>query len=125
MLVPSGPTEEKLIEALKTGPYGKCVFHCNNNVVDHQVVNHEYDRWNNDEFYHVWFYDETSRYAKFMGTRGEVIVDMQPDEKESKIVIEYFDPERTKEIINVEELSEDFSDTAVEITGWWKNFWIL
>ena len=25
VLVPSGPTEEKLIEALKTGPYGKCV----------------------------------------------------------------------------------------------------
>ena len=34
---------------------------------------------------------------------------MQPDEKESKIVIEYFDPGRTKEIINVAELSEDFS----------------
>lgn len=71
------------------------------------------------------FTAETSRYAKFMGTRGEVIVDMQPDEKESKIVIEYFDPGRTKEIINVAELSEDFRDTAVEITGWWKNFWIL
>ena len=24
---------------------------------------------------------ETSRYAKFMGTKGELIVDMQPDEK--------------------------------------------
>ena len=57
------------------------------------------------------FTAETSRYAKFMGTRGEVIVDMQPDEKESKIVIEYFDPGRTKEIINVAELSEDFFGT--------------
>ncbi len=55
------------------------------------------------------FTAETSRYAKFMGTRGEVIVDMQPDEKESKIVIEYFDPGRTKEVIDVAALSDDFS----------------
>ena len=62
------------------------MFHCDNNVVDHQVINHEYDRWDNDELYDVWFYlVETSRYAKFMGTKGELIVDMQPDEKESKI----------------------------------------
>ena len=57
------------------------------------------------------FTAETSRYAKFMGTRGEVIVDMQPDEKESKIVIEYFDPGRTKEVIDVAALSvEEFLD---------------
>ena len=109
VLVPSGPTEEKLIEALKTGPYGKCVFHCNNNVVDHQVVNLNMTDGTTMSFTMCGFTAETSRYAKFMGTRGEVIVDMQPDEKESKIVIEYFDPGRTKEIINVAELSEDFS----------------
>ena len=109
VLVPSGPTEEKLIEALKTGPYGKCVFHCNNNVVDHQVVNLNMTDGTTMSFTMCGFTAETSRYAKFMGTRGEVIVDMQPDEKESKIWIEHFDPERTKEIINVVELSEDFS----------------
>ena len=109
VIVPSGPTEDKIEEALKTGPYGRCVFHCDNNVVDHQVINMNMTDGTTMSFTMCGFTYETSRYAKFMGTKGELIVDMQPDEKESKIWIEHFDPERTKEIINVEELSEDFS----------------
>ncbi len=36
------PTPENIMEKLRTGPYGRCVYHCDNNVVDHQVVSMEY-----------------------------------------------------------------------------------
>ena len=64
------PTEETIEKALRTGPYGRCVFHCDNDVVDHQVVNIELDDGVTINFTMSAFTDRCYRTIKVMGTKG-------------------------------------------------------
>lgn len=63
---------------LKT-PYGRCVYYCDNNVVDHQVVNLEYEDGTTVSWQASAFTQEIIRETKIMGTRGEIEGCMEDD----------------------------------------------
>ena len=65
-------TDEEVEEALKTGPYGRCVFQCDNNVVDHQVVNLQFEDGVTVMFTMTSLTPDTSRSIKIMGTKGQI-----------------------------------------------------
>ncbi len=70
-------TLEAVEQALKTGPYGRCVYHCDNNVVDHQVVNLQFTQDITVSFTMCAFTNEGSRIMNIMGTRGQIKCDME------------------------------------------------
>ena len=72
----SEPNEEKVWNALRTGPYGRCVFHCDNDVVDHQTVNLEFANHIHATFTMTAFTQDCRRTVKVCGTLGEVEGDM-------------------------------------------------
>ena len=66
------PTEENVYEAIKTGPYGRCVYHCDNDVVDHEVVDMEFENGATAVFTMTAFTKNTRRTIRVMGTLGEL-----------------------------------------------------
>lgn len=66
----SDPKER--MKALKNGRFGRCPYHCDNDVVDHQVVNMEFKNQVTVAFTMSAFTNETSRTFKMMGTKGEI-----------------------------------------------------
>lgn len=98
------PSVETITEAIKTGPYGRCVYYCDNNVVDHQVVNMKMTDGTTISHTMCGFTATGSRYAKFMGTKGEIIADMT----ENTIKITVFGCKDT-EVIDISEIASDFS----------------
>lgn len=70
------PTVETITEALKTGPYGRCVYQCDNDVVDHQVVNMEMENGVTVSFSMCAFHNKGGRTTTYMGTKGEIFADM-------------------------------------------------
>lgn len=87
----SDVTVEGVTAALRTGPYGRCVYSCDNDVVDHQVVNMLFANGATASFTMTAFTTHRNRETHIFGTRGEIygdgakieIVDFVTDQQET------------------------------------------
>jgi predicted dehydrogenase len=66
------PTFESITAALQTGPYGRCVYECDNNVVDNQVVSMQFAGGKTSVFTMTAFNQAAHRKTRIFGTLGEL-----------------------------------------------------
>ncbi|MBQ7039848.1 MAG: Gfo/Idh/MocA family oxidoreductase [Clostridia bacterium] len=102
-------TDEEVAEALKNTQYGKCVFKCNNNVVDHQVVNLEFEDGTVASF-NMCAFNKGGRYIRIMGTEGELYGSASTNE------IEYFNF-KTRQTETIQANDRMLSDSIVNGHG--------
>ena len=84
----SDQTREGLLEAIRTGPYGRCVYRCDNDVCDHQVTILEFENGVTATFNLSGFTNHVTRTIKVMCERGEI----RASELENEIEVTYFAP---------------------------------
>jgi predicted dehydrogenase len=95
------PTLKQKIESLKTNnPYGRCVWHSDNNVVDHQSVMIEFENGTTVTHNMVGGSAKPCRSIYILGTKGEIRGDLE----DGTYVIRY--PDATKGNVFKEELHE-------------------
>lgn len=72
------PTKEDIEKLITETNYGRCVFQCDNDVVDQQVVNMEYESGATASFVMSAF-NKGGRRIRIMGTKGELEGHMDQD----------------------------------------------
>lgn len=89
------PTDEMVEKALRTTQYGKCVYKCDNDVVDHQTVNLLFE----DDVtvaFTMNAFNKGGRFLHVMGTKGELRAEMS--DMERPITLYEFETKETSEI---------------------------
>jgi predicted dehydrogenase len=66
------PAREARLQALHTGRYGRCIYRCDNDVLDHQSVSVEFASGVTASFGLHGFANEERRTVRISGTRGEI-----------------------------------------------------
>ena len=101
---------EAVAEALKTGPYGRCVYRCDNDVVDHQVVNLLFDGGVTASFTMCAFTQRCTRILNIMGTRGQIQADMG---KNQILVSDFLTGNRDEITVRIPRGGHSGSDTGL------------
>lgn len=73
-------TPEGIGKALREGPYGRCVYRCDNDVVDHQTVILEFEGGGTADFTMTAFTTDSARQLKITGTQAQITADMEKGE---------------------------------------------
>jgi len=81
-VITNDTTVEGIIKALKEGPYGRCVYACDNNMTEHQSVTMQFSGNITASFNMSAFTQKTSRTIKLVGESGEVGGNMETGEIE-------------------------------------------
>ncbi len=96
------PTDEEIETALRTTDYGRCVYRADNNMVDHQVVNMEFEGGVTASLtMNAFNFNYGGRYIRVYGTKGELMAHMS----EPEIQIRTFD-EKEKWSVSVLKVDE-------------------
>lgn len=109
-------TLESTYQALRESPYGRCVYHCDNDVVDHQQTNLLMEDGSTISFTMCAFTEDCYRYFKAMGTKGEIEADMKSN------VIHVREFGKGEETIDVGKLSADLKGHGGGDSGIVKDF---
>ena len=96
-------TDEVLEKELETSPYGRCVFKCDNNVVDHELTQIVFKNGIKANLRMSGFTHDYGRIMKFYGTAGQLDL----DECRGTIEVKVFGKE--KEVIQISSLIDAIS----------------
>ncbi len=90
--------KEKVMQALADGPYGRCVYECDNDVVDRQTVMLEYEGGVVATFTMTAFTEMSERTTRICGTLGELHCNVQT-------ITHYDFLTGTREVIDINKLA--------------------
>lgn len=97
------PTRETLYEALRNGPYGRCVYQCDNNVADHQTVNMLFENGVSASFVLSAFTEGCYRTVRITGSFGE----LEGNLEENTIHVRIFG--KPEQLISLDPISDRFA----------------
>ena len=103
-ILSENPNEETMREAILNGPYGRCAFACDNDVVDNQIVNLEMENGAHLSLMMTAFTSIGGRTIKVMGTLGDMWGDMHRN------ILRICEFGKEPEIIDLGQPENDFND---------------